>query len=128
MSMHRNKADERPSFSVLVYASRRALYGRAMPGVSAVATVGAMRIKARAKLASLWLGFANILRHDSDILRACSRTLGDTCDTRLKPLFLDRAASTLAKHLRGWRLWISCCANQGLRPGAPSLEQLIDFL
>ena len=45
-----------------------------LPDMSAVATVGAMLAQQDAngtgQLAPLWLGFANMLRHDSDMLRA----------------------------------------------------------
>ena len=87
-------------------------------------TLAAKEEKERSKLAALWIGLAGVLAMDSAMLSALSTSGFD----HLRPLFLGRAASTLARHLRGWRVWMSFCAIVGWHPGAPSLEQLLDFL
>ena len=71
----------------------------------------------QSKLAALWIGFSGVLILDSAMLSALSTSGFD----HLRPLFLDRAASPLARHLRGWRVWMSFCANVGWCPGSPSL-------
>ena len=78
----------------------------------------------RERVAVLWIGFADALQEDSQLLAATSGLEVQ----RLKPLFLDRAPSTLKKHLCGWKLWVSFCAPLFWRPGCPSLPQLLDFL
>ena len=54
-------------------------------------------------------------------------TLESASDEVLLPLFLDRALSTLARHLGGWRLWLEYCTSQGLAAGSPSMDELLDF-
>ena len=78
----------------------------------------------RDRLAILWMGFADNLREDSCLLDDSSGLELQ----RLKPLFLDRAPSTLKRHLCGWKLWVSFCLTLDCRPGCPSLCQLLDFL
>ena len=46
----------------------------------------------------------------------------------LRQLFLDRAPSTLRRHLSGWRLWVAFCSIHDLQPGAPPISALLDFL
>ena len=78
----------------------------------------------RERVAVLWIGFANAVHEESQLLAATSGWEVQ----RLKPLFLDRAPSTLKKHLCGWKLWVSLCAPLRWCPGCPSLPQLLDFL
>ena len=78
----------------------------------------------RERVAVLWIGFASAVQEDSQLLAATSGLEVQ----RLKPLFLDRAPSTLKKHLCGWKLWVSFCAPLCWRPGCPSLPQILDFL
>ena len=54
--------------------------------------------------------------------------LSDIKEIHLERLFEDRAASTLRKHLRGWRRWMEFCFPLGWSVGAPSLAQVLDFL
>ena len=54
--------------------------------------------------------------------------LSDIKEIHLERLFEDRAASTLRKHLSGWRRWMEFCFPLGWSVGAPSLAQVLDFL
>ena len=78
----------------------------------------------RERVAGLWIGFADDLGDDSQLLDATSGLETQS----LEPLFLDRAPSRLKKHLRGWKLWVSFCAPLKWRPGSPSLPELLDCL
>ena len=49
-------------------------------------------------------------------------------DDALLPLFLDRAPSTLRRHLCGWQRWATFCATAGISAGAPALPQLLNIL
>ena len=68
--------------------------------------------------------FCDAVQEESQLLAATSGWEVQ----KLKPLFLDRAPSTLKKHLCGWKLWVSFCAPLRWRPDCPSLPQLLDFL
>eukprot|EP00435_Cladocopium_sp_Y103_P037719 s307_g10.t1 len=78
----------------------------------------------REQLAELWLSFSASVATDSDILR----NLPNAGKEQLKNLFLDRAPATLRKHISGWRLWLAYCVAHGWRPGAPSLQEFLDFV
>ena len=78
----------------------------------------------RNRIAILWMGFADSFREDSCLLDDSSGLELQS----LKPLFLDRAPSTLKRHLCGWKLWVSFCLTLDCRAGCPSLCQLLDFL
>ena len=82
----------------------------------------AMEDAARAKFAWQWVAASKAVTHVSDSLQA------GISDEQLLPLFLDRAPTTLRKHLSGWRVWCSFCALSKICAGAPSLPQLLDFL
>lgn len=78
----------------------------------------------RKQLAILWLACAKQVAAHSDSLRL----LTDLQPEQLLPLFLDRAVSTLKRHLVGWRAWSNFCMTLGWSAGSPSLQQLLDFL
>ena len=78
----------------------------------------------RKRLATIWLGFSDAVRGESRLLSE----LKDVDADHLLPLFMDRAPSTLRRHLSGWRQWLCFCANASWSPGGPNLPQLLDFL
>ena len=82
----------------------------------------ALEDSARTTLAWQWVAASKVVRHTSETLHA------ELSDEQLLPLFLDRAPTTLKKHLSGWRVWCSFCALSNICAGAPSLPQLLDFL
>ena len=78
----------------------------------------------REQLADLWISLSASVATDSDILS----NLPSAGKEQLKKLFLDRAPATLRKHVSGWRLWLAFCAAHGWQPGAPSLQEFLDFV
>ena len=78
----------------------------------------------RKQLAIVWLAYAKQVAAHSE----CLRLLEDPQPEQLLPLFLDRAVSTLKRHLVGWRAWSNFCVTLGWSAGSPSLQQLLDFL
>ena len=92
-----------------------------------VEEVGSARLgeeRERKQLAILWLACAKQVAAHSESLRL----LDDPQPEQLLPLFLDRAVSTLKRHLVGWRAWSNFCVTLGWSAGSPSLQQLLDFL
>ena len=79
----------------------------------------------RLKLAQCWVGQAKGLAKDSAVFLGMD---GCVRDDDLLRLFLDRAPSTLKRHLSGWRAWASFCMCVNWQAGAPKLAQLLDFL
>ena len=77
----------------------------------------------RRKWATIWLGFARAVAENSEL----KLSLSGASDAALLPLFLDRAPSTLQRHIGGWRIWLGFCASQGLSAGAPSMAHVLDF-
>ena len=78
----------------------------------------------RKRLATVWLGFADVVRRDSKLFV----DLGPCRIERLQPLCLDRAPATLRRHLSGWRAWLLFCASAAWPACRPSLSQMLDFL
>lgn len=78
----------------------------------------------RTRLAGLWAGFARTLAPSS--ASACD--FSNLPQLSLQRLFLDRAPSTLRRHLSGWRLWVAFCSLHNWQPGSPSMPALLDFL
>ena len=93
-------------------------------GVQLVGTARASEDQERARLAGIWAGFARTLASSS--ASACD--FSSTSAMSLRQLFLDRAPSTLRRHLSGWRLWVAFCSIHDLQPGAPPISALLDFL
>ena len=93
-------------------------------GVQLVGTARASEDQERARLAGIWAGFARTLASSS----ASSCDFSSTSAMSLRQLFLDRAPSTLRRHLSGWRLWVAFCSIHDLQPGAPPISALLDFL
>ena len=94
---------------------------------ASLADVGSARLeeeRERKQLAILWLACARQVAAHSDSLRL----LTDFQPEQLLPLFLDRAVSTLKRHLVGWRTWSNFCMTLGWSAGSPFLQQLLDFL
>ena len=79
-------------------------------------SLAAAESEERKRLATVWLGFADVVRRDSKLF------------IDLGPLFLDRAPATLRRHLSGWRAWLSFCASAAWPACRPSLSQMLDFL
>ena len=95
------------------------LCGAARPLPSAIlpaCSLAAAESEERKRLATVWLGFADVVRRDSKLF------------IDLGPLFLDRAPATLRRHLSGWRAWLSFCASAAWPACRPSLSQMLDFL
>eukprot|EP00438_Fugacium_kawagutii_P004482 Skav232405 [mRNA] locus=scaffold1077:767154:796497:- [translate_table: standard] len=78
----------------------------------------------RLKLAGVWAGFARSVASSSTSV--CD--FADLPQLSLQRLFLDRAPSTLRRHLGGWRLWVAYCSLHNWQPGDPSMPALLDFL
>ena len=78
----------------------------------------------RRRLAQLWVSYATMVAGESDSLSQLTTVSLES----VLPLFLDRAASTLKRHLGGWKVWASFCATMGWKAGAPSMQQILDFL
>ena len=78
----------------------------------------------RRLLARKWVDVAETLRADSEVLQKMPSLAGD----QLLFLFMDRAASTLQRHMIAWRQWSMFARASEYSAGAPSLEQLLDFL
>ena len=78
----------------------------------------------RERLARVWVGCARLVASSSSTLSKL-RWDDDGC---LLPLFVKSAPNTLRRHLSGWRVWASFCATLQWRAGAPSLQQLLDFV
>ncbi|CAL1158224.1 unnamed protein product, partial [Cladocopium goreaui] len=93
-------------------------------GVQLVGTARASEDQERARLAGIWAGFARTLASSS--ASACD--FSSTSAMSLRQLFLDRAPSTLRRHLSGWRLWVAFCSIHDLQPVAPPISALLDFL
>ena len=55
-------------------------------------------------------------------------SLADRRDDQLEFLFLDRAPTTLRRHVGTWRKWLEFCAAVSSCPGNPGLCLLLDFL
>ena len=87
-------------------------------------SLAAAESEERKRLATVWLGFADVVQRDSKLF--IDLGTGDTA--RLMPLFLDRAPATLRRHLSGWRAWLSFCASAAWPACRPSLSQMLDFL
>lgn len=83
---------------------------------ASLADVGSARLeeeRERKQLAILWLACARQVAAHSDSLRL----LTDFQPEQLLPLFLDRAVSTLKRHLVGWRTWSNFCMTLGWSAG-----------
>ena len=79
----------------------------------------------RLRLAHSWVGQAKGLAKVSAVFLGMD---GRVREDDLLRLFLDRAPSTLKRHLSGWRAWASFCTCMDWQAGAPKLAQLMDFL
>ena len=91
------------------------------------AQVGSVRVKEdvqRRKWAQQWVMCA---RQEA---RSCSwlKGAGVISDDMIMRTFMDRAPSTLRKHLYGWRRWTSFCHVSRLEVANPTLAQLFTFL
>ena len=113
------RADVGPILPTTVVAARP-LPSAILPGCS----LAAAESEERRRLATAWLGFADVVRRDSKLFI----DLGPCHTARLLPLFLDRAPATLRRHLSGWRAWLSFCASATWPACRPSLSQMLDFL
>ena len=78
----------------------------------------------RLKLARTWVALAETLRADSEVLQSLPHLSGD----QLVFLFMDRAASTLQRHISAWRQWSFFARASTYSVGSPSAEQVLDFL
>ena len=78
----------------------------------------------RERLARVWVGCARLVAESSSTLSKLRWDDGGC----LLPLFVKSAPNTLRRHLSGWRVWASFCATLQWRAGAPSLQQLLDFV
>ena len=78
----------------------------------------------RTRLATVWLGFADVVRMDSMLFV----DLGPCHPERLLPLFSDWAPATLRRHLSGLHAWLSFCASAVWPACRPSLSQIMEFL
>ena len=86
-----------------------------MPSASPPACIlAAAESDERKRLATVWLGFADVVRRDSKLFIG----VGPYETARLLPLFLDRAPATLRRHLSGWRAWL----GRHNRPRPPPLQ------
>ena len=87
-------------------------------------SLAAAESEERKRLATVWLGFADVVRRDSKLFL----DLGPCHTARILPLFLDRARATLRRHLSGWRAWLAFCTGAAWPACRPSLSQILDFL
>ena len=78
----------------------------------------------RPKYASLWVEQARLVAESSIGLQVIS----DYSDIVILLLFMSRAPTTPKKHLSGRRVWASFCATAEWNMGAPSFQQVLDFL
>ena len=78
----------------------------------------------RLKLAKMWLQVLDEVKAQSEVLLEVS-TLPVQQQVHL---FLDRAPTTLRRHLSGWRFWASHCRLSDIQPGQPDLAAFIAFV
>ena len=78
---------------------------------------------ARRAVARKWVACAEAFRGECSVLAPFPSLCGDA----LCFLFLDREASTLSKHLRGWQRWLEFSRCCGVAPCSPSPSALLDF-
>ena len=106
-------ADVEPIMPTTVVAARPLPSAIILPACS----LAAAESEERKRLATVWLGFADVARRDSKLFV----DLGPYETVRLLPLFLDRVPATLQVHLTGWRAWLSFCASAAWPACRPSL-------
>ena len=78
---------------------------------------------ARRAVARKWVACAEAFRGECSVLVP----FPCLCGGALCFLFLDREASTLSKHLRGWQKWLEFSRCCGVAPCSPSPSALLDF-
>ena len=96
----------------------------ATPGLPGCTSAKQREDAERARLAGIWVECARLVAPDSAFLAKLDHFWVEA----VRPLFLDRAPSTLKRHLSGWRTWATFCLTMGWHAGAPTLDQLLDFL
>ena len=86
---------------------------------------GPMREDAeRKRLALALVGLVHCLQSESSVLSAMPGYSAD----QLLFLFLDRAPSTLKRHLSGWRRWAEFCRCSNIAMGEPACPHVLGFL